>query len=104
MNIFTTEHPLTVEAPRFSETHPMLALLRNAFVLGLIFMPGIFAALYEFAIRDIGAEPTPFPEPGLALVVGISVAFVLSFVSTAAVLFAYRMLIRFFRLLTARLH
>ena len=102
MNIFTTEHPLTVKTPRLSERHPALALLRNAVVFGLIIMPGMFAVLYEFAICDIGAEPTPFPQPWLALVIGLAFAFVLSVVPTVVVLFTFRLLSRFFPQLCGR--
>jgi hypothetical protein len=102
MNIFTTEHPLTVETPRLSEKHPVLALLRNAFVFALIIMLGTFAVLYEFAIRDIGSEPTPFPEPWLALVIGLAFAFVLSVVPVVVILFVFRLLSRFFRQLCGR--
>jgi len=102
MNIFTTEHPLTIETPRFSEKYPVLALFRNAFVFALIIMPGMFVVLYEFAIRDIGAEPTPFPEPWLALIIGLAFAFVLSVVPAVMILVVFRLLSRNFRQLCGR--
>jgi len=103
MNIFTTDHPLAAQSSGLNwKNHPMLSFWRNAVVLGLIFTPGTLETLYRFVTSDIGAEPTPFPKPWLALVIGLAVACVCSVVLAVIVLSAFHLLIRFFRLLCER--
>ena len=79
MNPFTTDHPL---APKSSwldaREHPRLSFLCSTVLLALIFAPFILVRLYYYAISDIGAEPTPFPDPWWALLCGGIIAFLLS--------------------------
>jgi hypothetical protein len=103
VNIFTTDHPLAAQSSGFNwKKHPVLSFSRNAVVLGLVFTPGTLVTLYRFVTGDIGAEPTPFPKPWLALVIGLAFSFVFSVVLAVMVLSAFHLLIRFFRLLCER--
>ena len=87
MNIFATDHPLS------SRETPMRPLVRSvvfASVIALALTPFVLIRLYEFAIRDIGAEPVPFPQPWLALGVAVVVAFIASFVCALPIVLLFR--------------
>jgi hypothetical protein len=98
MNIFTTEHPLASQPSWFdTKEHPLLSFVCSVFVLALTLTPLVLARLYFYAISDIGAEPTQFPEPRWALFMGSVLAFALSLVCAFAVVLAYRVLARRWR-------
>jgi hypothetical protein len=102
MNIFTTEHPLASKPSRFdTKEHPLLSFVCSAFILALILTPLVLICLYCYTISDIGAEPTPFPDPWLAFVVGSAVAFVLNLICAFPVVLAYRLFARRWRRLRA---
>jgi hypothetical protein len=63
-------------------------------VLALVVTPLILVRLYYYAISDIGAEPTPFPQPWLALLVGSALAFVASLFPSTLVVLLYRLTAR----------
>ena len=65
---------------RESQLHPFLRSLVIAAVVAFLLAPFVLIQLYKMAIRDIGAEPVPFPHPWRALGVGIAVSFGASFV------------------------
>ena len=65
---------------RESQMHPLLRSAAIASLGAMILTPFVLGQLYEFAIRDIGAEAVPFPDRWLALGVGSAVSFVASFV------------------------
>lgn len=91
MNIFTTDHPMS---SRESETRPLWRNVALASFLALMFTPWVLDGLYEFAMRDLGAEPVPFPNPWLALGVGTAVSFVASFLGAFTIALVCRRVAR----------
>lgn len=93
MNIFTTEHPLDC-VPSWHDTkaHPLLSFVCGVLILGLMLTPFVLVRLILYAFGDIGAEPNPFPNPVLALLVGSVLAFASSLVCAVPVVLAYRLL------------
>ena len=83
MHIFTTDHPLSSRETQM----PSAAV---AAIVALALTPFVLVRLYEFAIRHIGAEAVPFPQPWLALGVGSVVAFSASFVCALPVVCLFR--------------
>jgi hypothetical protein len=107
MNIFTTDHSLASQPSWFdAKAHPRLSLICSAFVLALLLTPLALVRLYCYAVSDIGAEPTPFPDPWLALIAGLGLAFGFSIVGASFLLFVFRFVARisgaFFRALLSR--
>ena len=98
MNIFTTDHPLASQSSWFdTKKHPSLSFACGTFVLALFLTPLVLVCLYYYAISDIGAEPTPFPEPWWALFIGSVLAFALSLVCAFSVVLVYRLSARGWR-------
>ena len=58
---------------------PLLRSVAISSLVAVILTPFVLVGLYEFAIREIGAEAVPFPDPWLALGVGSAVSFAASF-------------------------
>ena len=99
MNPFTTEHPLASKSSWFdAREHPKLSFICRTFVLALIFTPFGLVRLYHYAIRDIGAEPNPFPEPSWILFWGTVIAFVFSLLCAFPVVYLRRLAARKWRM------
>jgi hypothetical protein len=95
MNIFTTDHPLTLQASWFdTRKHPLLSFVWHVSVMALIFTPLILVGLYFYFTSDIGAEPNPFPDPWLDLAVGTALSFVIGLACASLVALTYRLLAR----------
>ena len=60
--------------------------------MALIFTPLILVGLYFYFTSDIGAEPTPFPDPWLDLAVGTALSFVTALTCASLVALTYRLL------------
>jgi len=99
MNIFATDHPLVSQSPSWfdAKAHPRLSFILSASVLSLCLVPFILVQLYRYAISDIGAEPNPFPQPCLALLVGGVLAFVVGLFCSVPVVLAYRLTVRWWK-------
>src|SRR4051794_23485238 len=93
MNIFTTDHPLTLQPSWFDrKEYPKLSFVCSVFLSTLVLTPLILVGLYYYAMSDIGAEPDPFPDPWLEFVVGSVLSFVVGFVCSFFVVTAHRLL------------
>lgn len=85
MKVFTTEHPLNYARP-WSEAYPRVTFLLKAGALAMVTTPIGLYWLYCWATADIGAEPNPFPNPWLMLIVGLGISFLGSFVCACPLL------------------
>ena len=95
MNIFTTDHPLNSASSWFdSKEYPRLSFVCCGFVLALLLTPLVLVQLYYYAISDIGAEPTPFPDPWLAFAVGSVLAFAISMSFASLAVLGFRVFAR----------
>jgi hypothetical protein len=95
MNIFTTDHPLTLQPSWFdTREYPVLSFVCSVFVSTLILTPLVLIGLYYYALSDIGAEGDPFPDPWLDFVVGSILSFAISLICSFFVVFAHRLMAR----------
>jgi hypothetical protein len=98
MNVFTTDHPLTVQPSWFDRReYPKLSFVCSVLVSELVLTPVILVGLYYYAASDSGAESDPFPDPWLDFIVGSIFAFVASLICSFFVVMAYRLMLRFRR-------
>ena len=98
LNIFTTEHPIdSVPSWFYTKENPLLSFVCSVLVLALMLTPLVLVGLIHYAFSDIGAEPNPFPDPVLALLVGSVLAFALSLVFAIPAVLAYRLLTQTWR-------
>lgn len=97
MNVFEAEHPLVSHPSRpGKKTRPILTFVCSSVLLAVFFTPFVFVHLYNLAISDIGAEPTPFPEPVRAFIIGVLFAFAISFIAAVPLVLIFRLLKRSF--------
>jgi hypothetical protein len=93
VNIFTTDHPMS---SRESQIHPLLRSAAIASLVAVVLTPFSLVQLYEFAMRNIGAEPLPFPDRWLAFGVASAVSFAASFACAFIVVLVCRRVARSF--------
>jgi hypothetical protein len=98
MNVFTTDHPLTLQPSWFDKReYPIRSFLCSVLLSTLISAPLILAGLYYYDLGDIGAEPDPFPDPYMVFVVGSAVSIALGFIFSFCAVLSYRLLARNWR-------
>ncbi len=76
-----------------SKSGRVLSDLGISSLLALLLTPAILSQLYHYAIREIGAEANPFPNPWRALFLGLGLAFASSFFCSWLAVSALRMIV-----------
>jgi hypothetical protein len=95
MNVFTTDHPLTLQPSWFDRrVYPFWSFVCSVVVLAVIFTPAILVGLYFWLTSDIGAESQPFPDPWFDLAVGAGISFVVGIICASLVVLIYRCMTR----------
>ena len=98
MNPFTTDHPLTAKSSWFdTREHPKLSFVCSTFVLAMILTPFAFQSLHSYVISDIGADADPFLNSWRVLILGSSIAFVLSLAGSLPAVLLWRLFVRRWR-------
>jgi hypothetical protein len=98
MNIFTTDHPLTLQPSWFDRrVYPKLSFVCSVFVLALVLTPVILVGLYYYDMSDIGAEATPLPDSWLDFFIGSIFSFVVGLICSFFFVVAHRLILRFMR-------
>ena len=98
MNVFTTDHPLTLQPSWFdARAYPVRSFVCRVLFLTLISAPLILAGLYYYDRSEIGAEPDPFPDPYMEFIVGSVLSIALGFIFSFLVVLAQRLLARSWR-------
>lgn len=74
-----------------------MAFVLKASAMATLMIPFGLYSLYCWVVNDIGAEPTPFPKPWLALGIGSGISFVAGFTCACPMLVIVGRLRRFCR-------
>lgn len=98
MDVFTTDHPMTSQPSLFdAKTHPVLSAVCRVIRLAIGLTPLILISLYFYAVSDIGAEPNPFPEPWLTLMIGSIISFIIGLACASTIVSAHCWFTRLWR-------
>ena len=96
MNVFTTDHPMTLAPSCFdTKAHPWLSFIGNIFVTTLILTPLVYG-YFVYAVVSDDVECTDEPD-GPIIVLGIPVTFVFSLICAFLMVSARRLCVRYFR-------